>query len=85
LTERLGTEIPLAALRYWVLGVPAPEMPAEEIAGADGRLVRIEQAGWQVGIDRYSSAAAGGLPTRLDATRDGARLKLVVSRWEVGP
>ena len=85
LTERLGTEIPLAALRYWVLGVPAPGMPAEETAGPDGRLVRIEQAGWQVGIDRYSSAVAGGLPARLDATRDGARLRLVVSRWEVGP
>lgn len=85
LAGRLGTEIPLAALRYWVLGVPAPGMPAEETAGPDGRLVRIEQAGWQVGIDRYSSAAAGGLPARLDVTRDGARLKLVVSRWEVGP
>jgi outer membrane lipoprotein LolB len=85
LTERLGTEIPLAALRYWVLGVPAPGMPAEETAGPDGRLVRIEQAGWQVGIDRYSSTVTGGLPARLDVTRDGARLKLVVSRWEVGP
>jgi outer membrane lipoprotein LolB len=85
LAGRLGTEIPLAALRYWVLGVPAPDIPARETFGPDGRPTRIEQAGWLVAIDRYSATTLGGLPTRLTIGRDGARLKLAVSRWEGAP
>jgi outer membrane lipoprotein LolB len=85
LSDRLGTEIPLAALRYWVLGLPEPGTPAQESLGPDGRPTRIEQAGWLVAIDRYSPDAAVGLPTRLSATRDGARIKLAVNRWELTP
>jgi outer membrane lipoprotein LolB len=84
LGERLGTDIPLAALRYWILGMSEPGLPAQESIGLDGRPVRIEQAGWLVAIDRYSSAAAGGLPARLSATKGGARIKLAVNRWDIG-
>jgi outer membrane lipoprotein LolB len=83
LAERLGTDIPLAALRYWVLGMPAPGMPADEIFGPDGRPASFAQAGWQVDIGRYA-ATGRSLPMRLTAVRGGARLKLAVSRWELG-
>jgi len=85
LSERLGTDIPLAALRYWVLGIPEPGVPAQETLGPDGRPESIRQAGWLVAIGRYSEAGADGLPTRLVATRDGARIKLAVNRWELDP
>jgi outer membrane lipoprotein LolB len=83
LSERLGTDLPLAALRYWVLGVPEPGSAARESIGPDGRPESIEQAGWLVTIGRYSTVGADGLPTRLVATRGGARIKLSVSRWEL--
>lgn len=85
LSDRLGTEIPLAALRYWVLGLPEPGTPAQESIGPDGRPTRIEQAGWLVAIDRYATDVAGGLPTRLSASKDGARIKLAVSHWDLQP
>jgi outer membrane lipoprotein LolB len=85
LSERLGTDIPLAALRYWVLGVPEPGVPARESIGPDGRPDSIEQAGWLVAIGRYSAAGTDGLPTRLVMTRGGARIKLAVNRWDLDP
>jgi outer membrane lipoprotein LolB len=82
LTGRLGTDLPLAALRYWVMGIPEPGIPARESLGPDGRPETIEQAGWLVVIGRYSAA---GLPARLLATQGGARIKLAVSRWDLDP
>jgi outer membrane lipoprotein LolB len=85
LAQKLGTDLPLVALRYWLLGVPAPGLPAEAFPGPDGRPASFTQAGWRVGIDAYMELADGGLPRRLTAVRDGARVRLAVSRWEIGP
>lgn len=83
LADRLGVDVPLGALRYWVMGMPAPDLAFVGAPGPDGRLLAFEQAGWQVAIDRLSPAGGGVLPARLTAEHEGARLKLAVSRWEV--
>jgi len=83
LAERLGLDVPLAALRYWVMGAPAPDLPFVETLGPDGRPASFEQAGWRVAIAHYAAAAGGLLPARLTAEREGARLKLAVSRWDL--
>jgi outer membrane lipoprotein LolB len=85
LARRLGAEVPVGSLRYWVLGTPAPGVPAEETVDAAGRASSFRQAGWQVDLGRFESTPGGELPTRLTLERDGARLKLAVSRWEVRP
>lgn len=85
LADRLGTDLPLGALRYWMLGTPAPGEPYSEVIGPDGRPSAFDQAGWRVEIARYAPAPAGALPASLKAERGPARVKLVVSRWEIGP
>lgn len=80
LAERLGMDLPLEALRFWVLGIPAPAMPYAELTdGTDG----FSQAGWRVEVDRYATVGGGLLPTRMVLWRADARLRLVVSRWEL--
>lgn len=83
LSGRFGVTLPLQALRYWLLGVPAPGMPSSTVPGPDGRPLQFEQAGWQVEPARFQLTEAGELPTRLSATQGPARLKLAVSRWEL--
>lgn len=85
LAARLGAEVPVGSLRYWVLGAPAPGVPAEDTVAAQGRASGFTQAGWRVGFGRFEPTPGGELPTRLTLERDGARLKLAVSRWEVRP
>ena len=85
LRQRLGTDLPLASLRYWMLGVPAPGSEARVLLDRRPPLRVIEQSGWRVGIDEFRSVAGFSLPTRLTATTDGARIKVVVSEWSIGP
>lgn len=78
-----------AALRYWVLGLAAPDTTAREVLGEGGRLAALEQQGWRVDFDEYrdQSVVQGqvALPRRLTATRSGLRLRLVIDRWRLGP
>jgi outer membrane lipoprotein LolB len=88
LERELGFVPPFAALRYWLLGVPAPggEAPTET-RDADGLLHTLGQQAWQIKVERRVAVrSAGGtlqLPTRLTATREGLRLRLVVDGWRL--
>lgn len=85
LADRLGTDVPLAALRYWVLGTPAPGLPFSETTGVGGMPRVFEQAGWQVSVDRWQAVSGNLLPARMTAEQGEARIKLAVSRWDLAP
>lgn len=85
LAERLGAEVPLAALRHWVLGAPAPGVPFAGLPGSHGGSPGFNQAGWQVSVDRWQPAPGNVLPARLTLERDGTRIRLAVTRWELAP
>jgi outer membrane lipoprotein LolB len=80
---RLGTEVPLAALRYWLLGLAAPDSPArvEEHAGSPARV--IEQAGWSVSYEPFRAVEGWAVPTRLTAVSGPARLRIIVDGWHI--
>jgi outer membrane lipoprotein LolB len=81
--SRLGFELPLAQLRWWLLGLPAPGMPAERHEdGAGGAITDFQQDGWRVSINSRAPALGFSLPERLTAERDGARMKLLVENWQ---
>jgi outer membrane lipoprotein LolB len=78
LTEQvLGFRLPLAGLADWIRGTPSPSSPAKEDKGPDGRLKKIEQAGWQIEYQDY----AGEHPSRMRLTYPGIELRLVISQW----
>jgi outer membrane lipoprotein LolB len=80
LEERLGFALPLAELRWWLLGLPAPgEADIEDEAG---EIRAFTQNGWRVSVNARAPALGFALPQRLTAERDGARLKLFIERWQ---
>ncbi len=85
--EHLGPSapLPIAEMRYWLVGVPAPGSPHDEILGDDRRLSSLTQSGWQVRYDRYEPVGALTLPARMDMTTEGLRLRVVVSDWHLTP
>jgi outer membrane lipoprotein LolB len=83
LDERLGFSLPLAELRYWLLGVPAPEETFDLKRNADDRAAALTQAGWSIDYDRYSEVAGDWLPALLHLTRAGVRVKVAVDHWEL--
>lgn len=85
LAAQLGMPVPWGHLRYWLLGAPAPSDPYQALPPGGGEGAAFSQAGWVIGISRFEQTAGPALPSRLTATRDGARLKLAVTRWELAP
>ena len=84
LTQRLGFDPPLASLRYWVLGVPDPALPATEaLDPGQQRLTALTQAGWHVDYNIYTSASGQSLPARLTLQRDAVRVRLLVDDWQL--
>jgi len=81
LERRLGFALPLAELRWWLLGVPAPGAGAAVHDAQGGEISAFEQNGWNVRIDSRAPALGFALPKRLTAEREGARLKLLVETW----
>lgn len=69
LAARTGWRLPLNALHYWVLGIPAPQSAADVALDADGRALSLQQAGWSI---RYSDYRDGSpaLPGRIEAQRE---------------
>ena len=81
----IGAPLPVAELRYWLIGVPAPDQPHQESIGTDGRLSALEQAGWRLRYSRYDTVGRLALPARIEIESDAARLRLVVSKWWLPP
>jgi outer membrane lipoprotein LolB len=85
--ERIGPghALPVGEMRFWLVGVPAPDLPHEETLGDDQRLSSLAQSGWNVRFERYDSVGSLALPARLEMTTEGLRLRVVVSRWRLPP
>lgn len=82
LERRLGFALPLSELRWWLLGIPAPGEASVNQDGGSGEIHDFTQSGWRVSINTRAAGLGFSLPQRLTAERDGARLKLLVERWQ---
>jgi outer membrane lipoprotein LolB len=86
LERRLGTRLPLAEMRYWLLGLPAPEDVVDgPVQFATGATPGFVQAGWVVSYDVLGAQGEWILPDRLTATSGSARVRIVIDDWTVPP
>jgi outer membrane lipoprotein LolB len=83
LASQLGWTIPVSGLRYWILGVPAPDAPAETVLDNDGLLVELSQSGWRAEYQRYKPVDGVMLPGKVTLTHAEVRLRFVIDRWRV--
>ena len=78
---RLGFEPPISSLRYWVLGVPDPTHPADEVLDDEKRLASLKQDGWQIDYTAYSAVRGEWRPSKMTLKRDDVRVRLLVDGW----
>lgn len=82
-----GWDIPVTALAEWVRGARAQALgPARITYGVDGLPWSIEQGGWLIEyqwpeLDPAAPVPGLRLPSRLEATRGEATVKLLVDQW----
>jgi outer membrane lipoprotein LolB len=85
LQERLGFELPIDDLRYWLLGVPDPNGTFDLQRNDQGRAQHLVQAGWSIDYDRYMAASGDVLPAHIVLTRGDVRVRIVVDHWDLQP
>jgi outer membrane lipoprotein LolB len=81
LQERLGFELPLDRLRFWLLGVPDPSAAYELKRNDQDRALELIQAEWTIDYDRYMTSDADLLPAHMTLTREGVRVRIAVDHW----
>lgn len=81
LREATGWDIPVRALPAWVRGLRADPASAVAEFAADGRLARLSEGGWTITYAWPPAAGVQPMPTRIEARRGDARVRLVVDRW----
>lgn len=79
LTKRLGFTVPVTSLRYWMLGIPAPQ--GEFTRNDSGTVRQLVQQGWIMDFDRYTPLAGSQVPAKSTIRGQGVKLKLVVDNW----
>lgn len=83
LQQQLGWQIPIAGLRYWVLGVPQPTIDASISRDETGKISEIRQSNWQVYIRSYQRSGAHELPRKLDLYNNQYQIRLVIHDWQL--
>lgn len=77
----LGWRFPVAGMRYWVIGQPAPGMALTAVERNDaGRITRFRQDDWQVA---FNYAATSLAPSRLEIVGSDAEIRFVIDSWTV--
>lgn len=77
----LGWQLPLGGLHRWLIGLAA-DAGAEIERDEHGRIAVLRQDGWEVRYLGYRGEAADSLPTRLQLSRDGLQVLLLIDEWE---
>jgi outer membrane lipoprotein LolB len=81
LQAKLGFELPLDHLRFWLLGVPDPSAAFELMRNAEDRALQLTQSDWRIDYDRYMPVSGDSLPAHLVLQRDSVRVRIVVDHW----
>jgi outer membrane lipoprotein LolB len=84
LYSQLGWRVPVASLRYWVLGLPAPG-PAVETLDDYGRLSHLQQAGWEIEFLDYEQQQGVELPGKVFLSNHQAKVRLAIGEWRLAP
>lgn len=74
--DQLGMDLPIQALKFWVLGTAEPNEPATK--QEEG----FYQQGWLVKYKEMQRVRNEILPKKLHLEKDGARIKLIVDQWD---
>ena len=84
--DRLGYELPVSRLEYWIRGLPAPDSGAELDFNEFNRLRALRQDGWSVLYGDPRQYGELSLPGTVDLSRNvgGVRLRFVGLRWNIG-
>lgn len=86
LYQHMGWRMPLAGLRYWMLGRVEPDAPVEKVfIDVGGRVVRFNQLGWKVNYYAYRDIEELAMPRKASLENDRVTASVLISKWKLYP
>ncbi|SRR6056297_1888297 len=81
-----GWDLPLAALPYWIRGLPEPDTDIQRrsIEPDTGLLRTLRQRDWEIRYLTYDRFDTLMLPTRLTVENGDTRATLLIRHWDSG-
>jgi len=81
--QQLGWFMPVRGLKYWLLGMPEPDLISQQVFNNVGRLESLQQSGWQVSYRDYLDVDGLELPRKLELENPRLRARLVIDSWQL--
>jgi outer membrane lipoprotein LolB len=79
--DTLGWSLPLNGLPDWALGRPGTGEARIMAWDSAGRILRMQQAGWDIEYLAYQDGQTGGLPAKVTLKSRELDLKLIIEQW----
>lgn len=76
--QQLGWYLPLSNMRYWILGMPAPNVPYHAKFDAYHHVIFLQQEGWKINYDNFVTTQDVDLPYKIIMTNADIEIKLVI-------
>jgi outer membrane lipoprotein LolB len=84
LRQTLGWDVHLDGLKYWVRGLPEPDVHYSNLLLDDkGRLINLEQSGFHVSVSSYINQGDISLPKKIKIKSDKIQLKVAIQDWQI--
>ena len=80
--QQTGWALPISYLRYWALGLPAPEQAFTFNKNSQAELIGFKQDGWQVHYPAITLAAPYPLPSKMVASNKHFKLVIAFKHWQ---
>ena len=82
--EQLRWDIDLNALKFWIRGVPEPNIKYSQLfLDENGRLSDMKQSDFTVSVLRYQDSNGLFLPEKLFIKGKNIQLRLIINNWDI--
>ncbi len=86
--QHIGWPLPIAQLRYWVKGIPAPIQSTKDQIKVlkfnnSGELSQLNQNGWQINYSKYTVLNNINLPKKVVLRQQQAKITVIINEWQL--
>ena len=85
LQGQMGVSLPVSGMKYWVRGIPSPEVPVENVVLDNvGRPQTLQQSGWLVEYNGWQGDGFLALPDKISLSRavENTKVKVIAKEWQ---
>ncbi len=82
LAQQWGWQLPLSSLKYWVRGLPVPNIPQQSTFDAAHRLASLNQQGFTIQYQGYTTSHGMDLPQHMSITSPALKSKIIIYQWK---